>query len=80
MMLMNRLASIFEEVFGLPVDQFAENIAPEQVPNWDSIGHMSLVARLEQAFSVRFEVDEVMDMSTPAKICAILASKSVEDA
>jgi acyl carrier protein len=38
---------------------------------------MNLVMYLEQEFNQRFEVDEIMEMSSPAKILEILAAKGV---
>ncbi len=79
MPLAQRLAGIFEDVFGLPRDRFSENLAPEDVTHWDSVGHMNLVLRLEKDFQQRFEVDEIMDMSSAGKIVAILRSKGIQD-
>lgn len=50
---------------------------PDDVPNWDSIGHMNLVASLEQEFQVQFEVDEIMEMSSPQKILDILKARGL---
>jgi len=52
---------------------------PEDVPNWDSIGHMNLVMYMEQEFNQHFEVDDIMEMSSPAKILEILKSKGVSE-
>ena len=54
-------------------------MAPEEVPNWDSIGHMNLVAELEQEFNQQFEVDEIMEMSSPQKILDILKARGIAD-
>lgn len=74
-----RLANIFDEAFGLDPDQFSLDAAPEDVPNWDSVGHMNLVMQLEKEFGQQFEVDEIMEMSSPAKIVEILQGKGVQD-
>jgi acyl carrier protein len=75
----DRLAAVFEKTFGFDAKQFSPQLAPEQVPNWDSIGHMSLVAALEQEFGLQFEVDEIMEMSSPRKIFDILKSKGIAE-
>lgn len=77
MPLVDRLANLFEKTFGLEKERFATTLAPEDVPNWDSIGHMNLVMYMEQEFNQHFEVDEIMEMSSPAKILEILAAKGV---
>jgi acyl carrier protein len=75
----DRLANVFQKAFGLETARFSPHLAPEDVPNWDSIGHMNLVMYLEQEFNQRFEVDEIMEMSSPAKIMEILAGKGVAE-
>jgi acyl carrier protein len=79
MALIDRLAGVFQTTFGLETAKFSPNMAPEEVPNWDSIGHMNLVAELEKEFGQQFEVDEIMEMSSTAKILEILRSKGVVD-
>jgi acyl carrier protein len=79
MALVDRLANVFEKTFGLEKDRFDMTLVPEDVPNWDSIGHMNLVMYLEQEFNQHFEVDEIMEMSSPAKIMEILATKGVAE-
>lgn len=77
MALVDRLANVFDKTFGLEKERFSTTLAPEDVPNWDSIGHMNLVMYLEQEFDQHFEVDEIMEMSSPAKILEILQAKGV---
>jgi acyl carrier protein len=72
-----RLALVFEKTFGLETSRFSTALAPEDVPAWDSIGHMNLVAHLEEEFQQQFEVDEIMEMSSPQKILDILSAKGV---
>lgn len=78
-MMDQRLANVFQKAFGLDPSRFSLTLEPETVPNWDSIGHMNLVMYLEQEFKQRFEVDEIMEMSSPAKILEILAAKGVTE-
>ncbi len=79
MAMSERVANVFQKAFGLDINSFSSNLVPEEVPNWDSIGHMNLVMYLEQEFDQRFEVDEIMEMSSPAKILEILKSKGVSE-
>ena len=75
----DRLATVFEKAFGFDPQRFSLQLAPEDVPNWDSIGHMNLVASLEQEFNLQFEVDEIMEMSSPQKILDILKAKGAAE-
>lgn len=79
MALVDRVAALFAENFGLEDGQFSLDTAPEDVLQWDSLGHMCLVNKLEETFDVQFEVDEITEMSSGRKVVEILRSKGVQD-
>jgi acyl carrier protein len=79
MTIFERLADIFQDVFDFNKSQLTLESVPDDVPKWDSVGHMNLVARIEGEFGVQFEVDEIMEMSSVEKIMEILQSKGVSD-
>ena len=79
MTIVERLANVFDAAFGLETEKFSPDLAPEDVANWDSVGHMNLVMELEKEFKLQFEVDEIMEMSSPAKIIDILKARGVND-
>ena len=69
MTLADRVAALFEKDFGLEGGRFpAATSTPEDVPRWNSVGHMTLVMDLESTFGVRFDVDELTEMSSGGKI------------
>lgn len=39
----------------------------QQIELWDSVGHMTLVANLEDAFDVMMETDDIIDLSSYEK-------------
>ncbi len=43
------------------------------IPAWDSVGHMSLVAALEDAFDIMMDTDDIIDFSSYEKGKEILA-------
>lgn len=42
---------------------------------WDSVGHMTLVANIEEAFDIMMETDDIIDMSSYEKGKEILSEK-----
>lgn len=50
----------------------------QQVPLWDSVGHMTLVANLEDAFDIMMETDDIIDFSSYEKGREILAKYDVD--
>lgn len=64
----------------------ALEIAPGDAPalvygqsaSWDSVGHMALVAGLEDAFDIMIEMDDIIDLSSFEKGKEILRKYDVE--
>jgi acyl carrier protein len=79
MALVERVSALFEKVFGIETGKFSLDTVPEDVLQWDSLGHMNLVMGLEDSFDVHFEVDEITEMSSGRKIIDILKAKGVQD-
>lgn len=50
----------------------------QAVPNWDSVGHMSLVAAIEDAFDIMMEMDDIIDLSSYEKGKELLKKYGVE--
>jgi acyl carrier protein len=47
------------------------------IKEWDSVGHMALVAEIEGEFDVMFDTDDILGMSTVAKAREILTRYGV---
>ena len=42
-------------------------LAYQDVPAWDSVGHMGLISELEDAFDIQFETDDIVDFNSYEK-------------
>lgn len=71
-----RIAEVFNTVFQLPPEQLTDALTPQDVAGWDSLGHVRLVAQLQEQFGVEFEVGEIMRMETVGEIKKILAARA----
>ncbi|NCB43733.1 MAG: acyl carrier protein [Clostridia bacterium] len=47
----------------------------QAVESWDSVGHMALMASLEEAFDIMMETDDIIDFSSYEKGKEILTNK-----
>ncbi len=54
----SRLQIIFDDLFLDPV-QLTPTLSAKDVPEWDSLTHISLLLAVEKAFGIRFRVGEV---------------------
>jgi acyl carrier protein len=47
------------------------------VQGWDSVGHMALIAALEESFDIMMDTDDIVDFSSYEKGKAILKKYNV---
>jgi len=52
-----------------------ESLEYQGIENWDSVGHMGLIAALEDAFDIMMETDDIIDFSSFKKGMEILSEK-----
>ena len=63
---------IFIKSLSMHSKKFDENIKYNEIPEWDSIGHMTLMSGLEEGFSITMETDDVVDFGSFKKGVKIL--------
>jgi len=68
--------SVFTETFDITIDEL-NGLKYQDIPAWDSIGHMGLVVALEDSFEITLEVDDIIDMSSVEKGKEILAKHDI---
>ena len=50
----------------------------QAIPAWDSVGHMGLIAALEDEFDIMMDTDDIIDLSSYEKGKEILKKYDVE--
>lgn len=63
----------FCEVFEIAEDQLS-GLKYQDIAAWDSVGHMSLIAKLEEVFDIMMDTDDIIDFSSFEKGQEILAA------
>lgn len=66
--------SAFIEAFEITEDQL-EGLNYQDIQAWDSVGHMGLIAALEDAFDIMMDTDDIIDFSSYEKGKEILAKE-----
>ncbi len=66
------------EVFALPESSVVDALTLSDIPTWDSLAHMMLIVRLEEAYQVQFTGDEIADLKSVGDARAILQAHGVE--
>ena len=69
--------NVFMENLQISEDKLS-GLQYQGVELWDSVGHMSLVAALEDEFDIMIDTDDIIDLSSFEKGKEILAKYGVE--
>ena len=56
--------SVFIECFSVTAEQLNDELEYNSIQEWDSVGHMSMIAGLEEAFDIIMEMDDIIDFSS----------------
>jgi len=56
--------SAFVEGLGVDESKVEETLKYNDIPEWDSIGHMTLISNLEEKFKITIETDDIVDFSS----------------
>ena len=71
------IAPVFRKAMRLDESfPIADPMSFDDIPGWDSVGHMNLVTELESHFGISFEMDEIVGLDSVGAVRAIIARKS----
>ena len=68
----------FIESFSIDESKLGDNLEYNTIPEWDSVGHMALIAELEEVFDIMMEMDDIIDFSSYKKGFELIAKYEVE--
>ena len=63
---------IFTKSLSIDETKFNDKIKYNDIPEWDSIGHMTLMSELEEGFNISIDTDDIIDFSSFKKGIQIL--------
>ena len=69
---------IFIEIFSIDESVLGDDLVYNTIPAWDSIGHMTMIAAIEETFDIMMETDDIIDFSSYKKGFEILAKYGIE--
>ena len=75
---LDKYKKTFIESLSIDKSAFSENLKYNEVPEWDSIGHMTLMSGLEETFKITLETDDIIDFSSFNKGIEILKKYKVD--
>lgn len=75
---LNKYNDVFKECFNVSEDQLNETLVYNSIEEWDSVGHMAMVAELEDVFDIMLDTDDVIEFSSYTIGIEILKKYDVE--
>lgn len=72
-----KLAKVFADTFGISEAE-TKGLQYQGIEAWDSVGHMTLVAAIEDEFDISLDTDDIIDMSSFEKAQEILAKYDIQ--
>ncbi len=68
---------IFMNCFMVDKSALNDEFVYQCVPEWDSIGHMGMIAAIEETFDIMMETDDIIDFSSYTKGMEILSKYNI---
>lgn len=69
---------VFIDAFSLSDTSDVESLEYNAIMEWDSVGHMGLIAELEEAFSIQMDMNDVIDFGSFEKGKEILLKYNID--
>ncbi len=70
-----KVQAIFRKVFQEPSLEIYPEMTAEDVENWDSLTHVEMLAEVEKAFNIRFQLREIRKLKNVGEFIALIEQK-----
>ena len=69
-----RLNTVFRDVFDDESIELTESTGPDDIDDWDSLAHISLIAAIENEFGIRFDIKTALHLKSAGEIVNAIES------
>src|ERR1035441_4655980 len=73
--ILNNIRVAFKGAFDIDPQLVSMETTASDISAWDSVGHLSLAANLEEIFGISLDVDDLMEMENVREIVRIITTK-----
>ncbi|WP_428376810.1 acyl carrier protein [Lichenicoccus sp.] len=70
-----KLTAIFRDVFDDDSIVLRDDMTADDIPEWDSMSHVTLVVATEQTFGIKFRTAEIEEMHDVGDFARLIAAK-----
>ncbi|APC40748.1 acyl carrier protein [Clostridium estertheticum] len=76
---LEKLNKVLRDVFDIKkIEDIKDDMGPDEIENWDSLGHVELITNLEEVFDIALNVVDISRMYTIGDIKKIVSKYGVE--
>ena len=69
----DQLIKLMAKVFACDVAELTDDVGPGDIRGWDSLGHVALMAAIQDEFGAHVPVEEAIEVESIPDLVAILA-------
>ena len=70
--------NVFIKSFSINKKVLKKDLKYNTIPKWDSVGHMTMIGKLEDTFKITMEMDDIIDFSSYKKGIKILKKYKIK--
>lgn len=74
--MLDQLKEVFADVLGADPSEVTMDTNIDNLLEWDSLRHLELVTNIETKFSIKFKMNEIINLNSVSAILTTLESKS----
>ena len=74
-LIIEKLTSIFHEVFNDNTIVLRDDMTSADIENWDSLTHMFMITKVEEVFDIKFKLRELNKLKNVGDLCNTIAEK-----
>ena len=74
--ILKNIREIMQDVFGVSPESVTEDTTCRDVPGWDSMNHIILIATIEDALPVHFELDDYVGLKSVAQLLDYIEARN----
>lgn len=60
---LEKYSKVFTKTFSIDKSKL-KKLKYQSIPEWDSVGHMSMISAIEDTFKITMEMDDIIDFSS----------------
>lgn len=76
--ILEKLQEIFRDVFGNKNIEISPETSTDNMEDWDSMMHISILAAVQDEFKIRFGLDEIVEMKSVGDIIVSIEGRQAQ--